>query len=82
MNEKDADDASDVSEISEASVDTEFSEDDELCVQEDKFLIFTTGSNTYSPHQIGEFKLCVFFFLFFFKYPSNPFSVSHPILSS
>lgn len=51
--EKCADDASDVSDASDASVDTEFSEDDELCVQEDKFLIFTTGSNTYSPHQIG-----------------------------
>lgn len=53
VNEKDGDDASDVSEASDASADTEFSDDDELCVQEDKFLIFTTGSNTYSPHQIG-----------------------------
>ncbi|XP_034231119.1 F-box/WD repeat-containing protein 5 [Thrips palmi] len=53
VDEKYADDASDVSEISEASVDTELSDDDELCVQEDKFLIFTTGSNTFSPHQIG-----------------------------
>ncbi|KAJ1520007.1 hypothetical protein ONE63_004238 [Megalurothrips usitatus] len=51
--ERCSDNASDASEISEASADTEFSEDDELCVLEDKFLIFTTGSNTYSPHQIG-----------------------------
>ena len=52
--DKCADDSSEVSEISEASLDTEFSEEDDLCVQEDKFLIFTTGSNTYSPHQIGK----------------------------
>lgn len=51
-----------MSEVSEASNDTEFSEEDDCCVQEDKFLIFTTGSNTYSPHQIGEL-YCWFIFL-------------------
>ncbi|KAE8739473.1 hypothetical protein FOCC_FOCC015027 [Frankliniella occidentalis] len=53
VTERCSDDESDISELSETSVETEFSEEDELCVQEDKFLIFTTGSNTYSPHQIG-----------------------------
>lgn len=56
VEDRNADDASEVSEVSEASVESEFSEDDELCVHEDKFLIFTTGSNTYSPHQIGMLK--------------------------
>lgn len=36
---------------SDMSVDTEM--EDDLARQPEKFLIFTTGSKTYTPHQIG-----------------------------
>lgn len=31
---------------------------EEPVVQNDKYLIFTTGFKTYTPHQIGKFKVC------------------------
>lgn len=46
-------DWSDMEEQEEASDDAESNKDGEEAVQNDKYLIFTTGFKTYSPHQIG-----------------------------
>lgn len=40
-------------EVSENSID-ESNEDVDQVVQNDKYLIFTTGYRTYTPHQIGK----------------------------
>lgn len=58
----------------EEVMDWEWEEDQEpsppmsLANDRDKFLIFTTGSKTYSPHQIGTVSIVCFFMFFYLFY--------------
>lgn len=53
-NTDDSEDESEDEEFNKESCDDEGSEEDtEQLTQNDKYLIFTTGFKTYTPHQIG-----------------------------
>lgn len=53
LSEDDWSDFDDKNEEDDASDDADSNKEAEEAVQNDKYLIFTTGFKTYSPHQIG-----------------------------